>query len=70
MAELAQRFRFNLSDAFPGHCKILSHLFQRVIGLFSDSETHPQYLLLPGSEGGQGLSGLFTEVEIDDRIHR
>ena len=41
MAELAQRLRFDLSDAFARDFEILAHLLQRVIGRLTDAESLP-----------------------------
>src|SRR5215510_3286016 len=46
MAQLAQRFRFNLTDTFARHLKILTNLFECVIRRFADAEPFPKHLFL------------------------
>ena len=46
MLQLAQRLRFNLADTLARHAELLTHLFQRVIGVHPDTETHAQHPLL------------------------
>jgi hypothetical protein len=40
MLELTQRFGLDLPDALPGHRKLLANLFQSVVGVHADAETH------------------------------
>lgn len=40
--ELAQRFGLNLADTLAGYVKLLSDLFQRMVGVHTDTETHTQ----------------------------
>ena len=43
MLELAQRFRFDLTNPFARHAELLTHFFQRVIGVHPDTEAHAQH---------------------------
>ncbi len=40
MTKLAQSFGLNLPDSFAGHGKILSDLFEGMVGFFSDAKAH------------------------------
>src|SRR5215831_11579841 len=40
--ELPQRLGFDLPDALAGHLEVLAHLFQGVVGLLPDAESHPE----------------------------
>ena len=42
MAQLTQSLCFNLADTLAGYVKLLSDLFQRVVGVHTDTETHTQ----------------------------
>src|SRR3990170_7175686 len=70
MPELAQRFGFDLTDALAGHRELLPHLFESVIGLFTNAEAHAQHLLLARRQGGQDLSRLLLQINVHDRIGR
>ena len=45
MPQLAERFRFDLADALSRDLEVLTHLFQGVVALLADAETHAQNLL-------------------------
>ena len=68
MAQFAQRLGLDLPDPLPGHIEILPHLFEGMIGLLVDAETHLQDLLLAGGQGGQNFPGLLREIELDHRL--
>src|SRR5208282_268759 len=70
MAKLAQGLGFYLPDALPGYRKVLTDLFQGMVRLFADSKAHAEDLFFPWSKRGQGLPGLFAQVEVYYRIHR
>jgi len=71
--QLAQRFGFNLANPLTRDVELLSDLFQRVLALATDSEAHPDYLLLLGGKRFQDACGLVANVGfnygIDRRTH-
>src|ERR1700744_2903103 len=44
MTQLAQRLGFYLTDPLAGDIELLTHLFERVVGVHIDAETHAQHL--------------------------
>ena len=44
MTQLAQRFRFDLTDALARHVELLADFFEGVVGVQVDAETHAQHL--------------------------
>src|SRR3954468_3503978 len=55
VAELAQRFRLDLPDAFARHFEVLTDLLEGVVALLADAETHAQDLLLARRQRLQDL---------------
>ena len=47
MTQLTERLRLDLPNSLPRDIKLLTHLFERVIGVHVDAETHSQYLGFP-----------------------
>jgi len=45
MAQLAQRFGFNLPDTLAGYLEALAHFFQRVLGAILQAEAHLDHTL-------------------------
>src|SRR6266702_8897983 len=66
VAELAQGLRLDLPDALARDVELLADLFQRVVGVHFDAETHAQYFRLARGERIQYVLGDFAEA----RIHR
>src|SRR6186997_3345657 len=44
MTQLAQRLRFDLTNALARHIELLAHFFQRVVGVHVDTEPHTKHL--------------------------
>src|SRR4029078_8153396 len=70
LAELAQRFGFDLPDPLTRHREVVPDLLQGVLGLFAYDEVHAKDVLLPGRERGQPLVYLFVPVGLDQRVVR
>src|SRR5205085_6848732 len=72
--ELSQRFRLDLADALASHRELLTDLFEGVVGVHTEPDTHPEHPLLagrqPGQDTGRGLPqiGLDRGIERKDRI--
>lgn len=62
MLQLAQSLGFDLSDSFARNFEILTHLFQGVVALFTDPETHAQNFLLTRCQRLENLSRLLLQV--------
>ena len=56
MTQLPQRLRLDLTNPLTGDLKVLTHLFQRVIRLLSDSKALAKYALLSRGERRQDLA--------------
>src|SRR3546814_10017554 len=56
------------SDAFAGDRELLADLFQRVVGVHADSETHAKDALLAGRQAGQHPRRRLAQVGVDRRI--
>src|SRR5438094_8518692 len=70
MAQLPQRFRFDLPDSLPGHREILPHLFKRMIGVFADAESLAKDPLLPRRESLQRIIDLPLKIVPDRGLQR
>src|SRR5271155_3863148 len=70
MAQLAQRFGFDLADAFAGYGERLADLFQRVLAAVFEAEAHLDYFFFARGQRAQDLSGLVLEVHVDDGFGR
>ena len=70
MAQLAQGLGLDLPDTLAGNGKLLADLFESVVGLLADPETHPQDLLLAGGQRRQHLAGLLAEISLDSSLDR
>src|ERR1051325_3749505 len=68
VAQLAQRLRFDLADAFARDREVLPHLLERVLAAVADAEPHLDHLLLPRRQLLQHRLGLLLEVQVDDRL--
>ncbi len=51
--QLHERLGLDLADALAGQRELLADLFQRVVGVQADPETHPQDPLLARGQAGQ-----------------
>ena len=51
MTQFTQRLGLDLANPFTGDREILADLLQRMIGFFTDPETHPEDLLFAWSQG-------------------
>ena len=70
MFELAQSFRLDLTNAFTGDVKLLADLFQRMVGVHTDAETHPQNAFLARRQRRQNPRAGFFQVGMDRGIKR
>src|SRR6266542_1097100 len=68
VAQLAQGFRFDLPDSFPGYVEGAADLFEGVLRAVADAETHLQDLLFARRQGLQDPSRLILEVRHQDRL--
>src|SRR6056297_1406056 len=50
MLQLPQRLGLDLADTLAGDAELLPHLFERVVGVHPDAESHPQHPLLARGE--------------------
>src|SRR4051794_5996164 len=72
--ELPERLGLDLPDALAGDRELLADLFQRVVGVHADAETHAQHSLLAGRQcrqhPGRGLAqvGQGRGLERLDRV--
>ena len=56
------RLGFDLADTFAGHTKLLTHLFERVIGVHTDTKTHAKHPLFARRQRRQHAGGGFFQV--------
>src|SRR5512146_3062224 len=70
VAQLAQRFSFNLTNTLSRDFKVLADFFQRVIGGFADAEPLPQHLLFARCQRFQGAIDLALEIVTNRRFQR
>ena len=70
MLQLAQGFRFDLTDPFAGNRELLPDLFQRVVRVHADAEAHAQHTLFARRERGKNARCRLTQVRLDRGINR
>src|SRR3954454_13375278 len=70
VAELAQRLRLDLADAFARHIERAANFFERVLGAVADAEAHLEDLLLARRERAEDLVRLLFEIRDDHVIDR
>ena len=70
MFELAQGLGFDLADTFAGDRELLANLFQRVVGIHADAETHTQDTFLTRGQGRQHAGRGLAQIGLDGRIDR
>jgi len=68
MLEFAQGLGFDLADTFAGHAKLLTDLFEGVVSVHPDAETHTQDPLFARGQRGQNPRGGFAQIALDRRI--
>src|SRR5579863_9293086 len=68
MAQLPQRFGFDLADAFAGDREALPDFFQSVLAAVFQAEAHLDDFLFARSQRAQDLSRLVLEVHVDHRL--
>src|SRR6266540_1003680 len=68
VAQLAQGFGLDLTDALAGDREILPNFFERVLAAVRESEPQTQHLLLAGSERVEHAIGLLPEREPDHAL--
>ena len=61
MAQLAQRLRFDLTDAFTRDVELFADLFKRVVGIQVDSEAHTKNFRFPRGELREHRMGGFAD---------
>ena len=62
VTQFTQRFGFYLPNTLSGHIKLLTHLFQRVVGIHIDTKAHSQHLGFARSKATQDFSSRFLEA--------
>src|SRR5437762_6080946 len=65
--QLAQRFRFDLADAFAGNGERLADFFERVLAAVVQAKPHLDDFFLAWRQRLQHRRSLFLQVQIDDR---
>src|SRR5215469_13862244 len=70
MAQLAQRLRLDLPDAFARNLEALSYLFQRMLRAVFQPEAHLDHPFLARCQRAQNLRGVLLQVHADDRLAR
>src|SRR5436190_24382954 len=70
MLELAQRLGLDLADALTRDRELLADLFQRVVGIHADAETHAENALLARCDGSEHAGGGLAQVRLDDGVNR
>src|SRR5580704_13757918 len=68
-SQLAQRLRFNLTDALSGDVKFLPDLFEGVLALAAAADAQADHLLFFGRQGLQNIGGFVADVGVDDGVH-
>ena len=62
VAELSQRLRLDLADAFARHVELLADFLERVIGIHLDAEAHAQHFRLARRQAGENVLGGFAQA--------
>jgi len=63
MAQLSQRLGFDLPNSFAGHCEVLPHFFEGVLGAgCAETKSHLNYFLFTRCKCGQYFVGNFPQV--------
>src|SRR5262245_11469292 len=70
VTELAERLRFDLSNALAGDGEPPTDLFEGVVGPLADAEPHAQHLLLAGRERPEDAGRLAAHAALDRRLER
>src|SRR6266446_1193986 len=70
MPQLAQRFGFDLADAFAGYGERLADFFQSVLAAVFEAEAHLDDFFFARGQRAQDLSGLVLEVHVDHGFGR
>src|SRR3954470_23534285 len=70
MAQLAERLRLDLADAFARHVERAADFFERVLRAVADAEAHLEDLLLARGERAQDLVRLLFQIRDDHVIDR
>jgi len=63
-SKLAQRLRFNLTDALSSDVKLLPNLFQSVLALAADAEAQPDHFFLFRRQGLQNIGGFVADLSL------
>src|SRR5262252_10194184 len=66
--KLAERLGLDLPDSLAGYRELVSDLFQGMMTIHPDAESHAQDALLPRLQAGQHLGGGFTQIGLDRGI--
>src|SRR6202161_1057851 len=70
MAQLAQRFRLDLADAFARYRERLADFFERVLAAIIETKTHLDDFFFARRQRLQHRGRLLFQIEVDDRIGR
>src|SRR5271170_2713135 len=65
MTQLAQRFGFDLADAFASDCERLAYFFQGVLAAVFQSEAHLDDFFFAWRQRAQHLRSLVFQVDVD-----
>src|ERR1700687_4463093 len=68
MAQLTQRFCFDLTDALPGDRERLADFFERVLAAVVQAETHLDDFFFARRQRLQHRGSLFFQIQVDDCI--
>src|SRR5262245_649679 len=68
MAQLPERFRFDLADALPRDRKALTDFLQRMLAAVADTEPHFDDLFLAWRQRLEHRLGLLFQIEVDDGL--
>src|SRR5713101_3520372 len=70
LTQLAQCLGLDLTDSLARDSKLFADFLERVVGLLTDSEAHPEYLLFARRERCQNFACLLAEVALDRSLYR
>ena len=68
MAQLAQRLGFDLADTFARDVELLADLFERVVGVHLDPESHAQDLGFTRRQRIEHVFAYVAQGRVDRRI--